>query len=330
MRRRALVLVLASAAALAVAGSAFAGTGGLFPASPESPNGEGISDVYLAVFVVTAVLFVLIEGALVMLVVRGRRRRVAAAAEGESGGTGGTQLVWTVAPIVLVSVLASFALFKLPDIVDAPAAGAAGETRIVVEAHQFYWLFRYPNGATSVNELVAPADTVVHLDVTAPTGDVNHSWWVPRFGPKIDAIPGRTNETWFKAPRGTYVARCAELCGIQHTAMTGRVRVVERVAYSDFLTKGVSKEELGKQEFEGVCLTCHRLDEAFIGPALGGNSALEDRDDLESLVHEGIRTMPAVGSNWDHAQIEALFAYTNGLEDGGSEDGGPEDSGEQS
>src|SRR4029078_7069903 len=110
-------------------------------------------------------------------------------------------------------------LALLPDITDAPAASES-ET-ITVEAHQFYWLFRYPKRMTTVNELVAPADTVVHLDVTAPEGDVNHSWWVPRLGGKIDGMPRRTNETWFKASPGTYAARCAELCGIQHTEMTG-------------------------------------------------------------------------------------------------------------
>jgi heme/copper-type cytochrome/quinol oxidase subunit 2 len=217
----------------------------------------------------------------------------------------------------VLSALASFALYKLPDITDAPAADAAGETRILVEAHQFYWLFRYPGGAVSINEMVAPAGAVVHLDVTAPENEVAHSWWVPQLGGKVDAIPGRTNETWFKASEGTYEARCAELCGIQHAVMNGTVKVVSRDEFVAFLTHGLTSAELGRQEFEGVCLACHRLDEPFIGPALAGNPALTDRDRLDKLVREGVRTMPAVGSTWTAAQVDALAAYTKGLSAGG-------------
>ena len=61
--------------------------------------------------------------------------------------------------------------------------------------------------------------------------DVIHSWWVPDLGGKYDAIPGRVNKTWFQAPVGTYVARCAELCGIQHALMDGTVDVVPRDEY---------------------------------------------------------------------------------------------------
>ena len=56
--------------------------------------------------------------------------------------------------------------------------------------------------------MVAPADQVVNERITAPDWDVIHSWWVPDFGGKYDAIPGKVNKTWFKAPAGTYVARC--------------------------------------------------------------------------------------------------------------------------
>src|SRR5206468_8097736 len=102
------------------------------------------------------------------------------------------------------------------------------QTTITVEGRQFYWLFRYPNGAISIDTMVAPANTVVRERITAPTYDVIHSWWVPRFGGKYDAIPGHVNHTWFDAAEGTYVARCAELCGIQHAVMQGLVKVVPR------------------------------------------------------------------------------------------------------
>jgi cytochrome c oxidase subunit 2 len=145
---------------------------------------------------------------------------------------------------------------------------------------------------------------------------VNHSWWAPRLGGKVDAIPGRTNETWFKASPGTYAVRCAELCGVQHALMDGVVDVVPRSEYARFLDQHVSAAALGKQEFQGVCLACHRLDEKLIGPALAGNAALTDRTRLEALVRNGVRTMPAVGSTWTDAELDALYAYTKGLKSG--------------
>ena len=310
MRRRALVLLLASAAALAAAGAASADSGGLLPPTPESPNADAVRDVYVVGLVVAALVFAALVGALVTFVARRGTRtpEPAPAAEPRSG------LLAFAGAAVVLAVLLGFTAYKLPDILDAPAADAAGETRIVVEAHQFYWLFRYPNNVVSINEMVAPAETVVHLEVTAPATDVVHSWWVPQLGAKVDAAPGRTNETWFKANGGTYTARCAELCGLQHAVMDGSVRVVPHERYVEFLNTGIEEAALGKQEFEGVCLTCHKLDQTFIGPPLAGATALSDRDQLERIVREGVRTMPAVGSTWSDDQIDALYAHTRELE----------------
>ena len=204
-------------------------------------------------------------------------------------------------PVVILAVIGAFVFYKLPGISDAPKAAAADQTTITVEGHQFYWLFRYPNGAVSIDRMVAPADQVVNEDVKGYDYDVNHSWWVPDLGGKYDAIPGTTNHTWFKAPEGTYVARCAELCGIQHALMDGTVHVVPRAQYDTFIKQraaNASGPVLGKEEWTGVCQKCHRLDHVYIGPALGGNSLLADRKGIETLLRNGQGQMPAVGKNW--------------------------------
>jgi mono/diheme cytochrome c family protein len=210
-------------------------------------------------------------------------------------------------------VIGAFVFYKLPGIADAPKAAAADETRITVEGHQFYWLFRYPNGAVSIDRMVAPANEVVHEDIVGVDWDVNHSWWVPDFGGKYDAIPGRTNHTWFKAPVGTYIARCAELCGIQHALMSGVVEVVPKAQYEQFISQrlaNASGPNLGREQWNGVCMKCHRLDHKYIGPALGGNALLADRKGIETLLRNGIGAMPAVAKNWSDAQIDALIAWT--------------------
>jgi cytochrome c oxidase subunit 2 len=79
-------------------------------------------------------------------------------------------------------------------------------------------------------EMVVPADTTVVLDITAD--DVAHSWWIPKLGGKMDAIPGYVNHSWFKAREGVYGGQCAELCGRNHANMLGRVRAVPPDEYT--------------------------------------------------------------------------------------------------
>src|SRR5204863_9374593 len=104
--------------------------------------------------------------------------------------------------VVILVLIGSFIFYKLPGIKDVPNASAAGQTSVTVEGHQFYWLFRYGNGAISIDRMVAPANEVVRERITAPAFDVIHSWWVPDFGGKYDAIPGKVTETWSHAPAG--------------------------------------------------------------------------------------------------------------------------------
>jgi mono/diheme cytochrome c family protein len=129
------------------------------------------------------------------------------------------------------------------------------------------------------------------------------------------------NKTWFDAPAGDYVARCAELCGIQHALMDGVVHVVPRAEYEQFISKRASPAGtlgLGQEEWQGVCMKCHRLDHSYIGPALGGNSLLTQRSGLETLLRNGRGQMPAVGKNWTDHQIDALVAYNKTLAKGGA------------
>jgi cytochrome c oxidase subunit II len=307
--------VLAAGAALVLAGIATAGNGGFLPPSPHSPNAQRITDAYIFVLVFTGIIFVLVEGALVAFVLKYRRGRRPRTVEGpQIHGSTRLEILWTVLPVLILTAIGTFIFYKLPGIADAPAAAANDQTTITVEGRQFYWLFRYPNGAVSVGRMVAPADNVVHETVVSADNDVNHSWWVPELGGKMDAIPGTTNHTWFRAPTGTYVARCAELCGIQHAKMIATVDVVPRAEYERFLAqRRQAGVDLGKEEFTNVCENCHRLNEVYVGPALGGNPLLTDRKNLSTILRQGVGKMPAVGSDWSDAQIDALVSYTRML-----------------
>ncbi|OYZ90394.1 MAG: cytochrome c oxidase subunit II [Rhizobiales bacterium 17-65-6] len=127
---------------------------------------------------------------------------------------------------------------------------------VKVTGHQWYWSYEYPdNGGFSFdslmvadkdlkpgqprllavdNEVVVPVNKTVRIQVTA--GDVIHSFAVPSFGVKIDALPGRLNESWFKATKeGVYYGQCSELCGRDHAFMPIAVRVVSEAQFNQWL-----------------------------------------------------------------------------------------------
>jgi cytochrome c oxidase subunit 2 len=315
VRRFALATFATIVVALATTAVAYAGNDGFLPGEAHSPNAHRVHDAFVFVSIFTGIILVAVEGALVLFVIRYRRGRRPRTAEGpQIHGATKLEIIWTVIPVVFLAAIGSFLFYKLPGIADAPKAAAADQTRVTVSGRQFYWQFTYPNGAISINHLVAPADQVVNEDVSAPEWDVIHSWWVPDFGGKYDAIPGRVNKTWFKAPAGTYLARCYELCGIQHASMGATVRVVPRAQYDQFVSqRAAGGLPLGREEWRGVCMQCHRLDHKYIGPALGGNSLLTERRGLEQLLRNGRGQMPSVGRDWSDKQIDALIAYTKQL-----------------
>ena len=314
MRRTAFATLVTSLVALTTAAVAYAGNAGFLPGGADSPNGEDVHQAFIVVAIFTGIIFVAVEGALIVFIVKYRRGKRARTAEGpQVHGSTRLEVIWTVVPVVFLAAIGSFVFYKLPGIKNPPSAQAADSTRVLIEGHQFFWQFRYPNGAISIDRMVAPADQVVNEDITAPLYDVIHSWWVPDFGGKYDAIPGKVNRTWFKAPAGDYQARCYELCGIQHADMTAHVEVVPRSQYDAFVRQRAGAGgtlALGQEEWEGVCLKCHRLDHEYIGPALGGNPLLADRNALAELLRNGRGQMPAVGRTWTPHQITALVSYT--------------------
>ena len=171
---------------LLCAGAAAAAPGGLGPPDPETDSGEAISDLYWVVTAVCAVVFVAVESALVLFVIRFRRRRgTPEDAEGpQIHGNTRIEIIWTIIPALILVAIAVFTFTRIPSV----QAKGSDEVRIRVEAHQFYWQYVYPNGAISLDELRLPVGRTVALELT--THDVNHSWWVPALTGKLDAIAG--------------------------------------------------------------------------------------------------------------------------------------------
>jgi cytochrome c oxidase subunit II len=168
------------------------------------------------------------------------------------------EIAWTIIPIVILMIIAvpSFKLlfFQL----NVPAA----DLTVKATGKQWYWSYTYPdNGQLEFdslmlkegerkegqprllavdNEMVVPVNKIVRVITTG--ADVIHSFAVPSFGIKIDAVPGRINETWFKATReGVYYGQCSELCGKDHAYMPIAVHVVSEQAFTTWLEEAKKK-----------------------------------------------------------------------------------------
>jgi cytochrome c oxidase subunit II len=310
--------VLVLGAALAFTAVALAGNGGFAPETPHSPNASRINDSYKFIAIFTAAIFVIVEGSLIWFIVRYRNRGRPRGAEGpQIHAHTRLELMWTAVPVLIVAVIAAFVFYKLPGIKDVPAAKAQGGPLVVrIDAHQFYWQFTYPNGAVSIDELHAPVNRVVRVEIHSE--DVDHSWWVPELGGKFDAIPGRTTHTWFKANRmGTYRGQCGEFCGVFHAEMAARVFVESDAAYKSFLSSVTDPMVLGAQEWSGVCAKCHGISgKGGYGPAIANNTVLIEHAGLLNILRNGQNTlkplasyMPPVGRGWTDAQFTALEGY---------------------
>ena len=167
------------------------------------------------------------------------------------------EILWTLIPCLILIVMAvpSFKILYKQDAI--PKA----DLTIKAIGYQWYWGYEYPDENIIFdsymieekdlkanqprllavdNEVVVPVNKVVKVLITAH--DVLHAWALPSFGVKRDAVPGRINETWFKAEKvGTYYGQCSELCGIKHAFMPIAVKVVSEEDYEEWLLEARAK-----------------------------------------------------------------------------------------
>jgi cytochrome c oxidase subunit 2 len=233
------LLLLLGLAAPALAGYVSPETGG-------SPNAEHISTLYEITLYIAIVVFVGVEGTLLWSLFRYRARRGGAEPAQVRGNTP-LEIGWTVGAALILVLLTVVTFLYIGDIQNPPAGGPAGlqaaagvkfasidqpappgdETlHINVNGQQYLWRYDYTGYGDdqlfSYYNMVVPVNTTVTLSITS--SDVAHSWWIPELGGKADAVPGHTNQTWFKITKpGVYEGQCAELCGANHADMGARV-----------------------------------------------------------------------------------------------------------
>ncbi|HEY7904118.1 MAG TPA: cytochrome c oxidase subunit II [Casimicrobiaceae bacterium] len=299
---------------------------------PVTPIAQQQFDLHLYIFWICVVIFVGVFGVLFYSLLKHRKSVGHQAAQFHENTT--VEIVWTVIPFLILVFMAYPATRTILAMKDT----SAPDMTVKVTGYQWKWNYDYfedgfgfystlttplaqienrePKGEHYLLEvdhpLVVPVDTKVRVLITA--GDVIHSWWVPAFGVKQDAIPGFVRDTWFKAEKvGIYRGQCAELCGKEHGFMPVVVEVKSKDDYAKWL--GEQKKALaaaaddphkmwdqaplvvrGEKVFNANCAACHQASGT-------GNPAAK----IPALVSDPVVLGPAV------AQIDTVLNGRNAM-----------------
>ena len=253
--------VLASGAALALP---YDWQTGFQPAA--SPVMERIEDFHHFVFVIITAITLFVLALLIWIMIRYNQRSNPVPSKVSHNTT--LEIVWTLVPVIILVIIAipSFKLLYLEADIPTP------DLTITAIGKQWFWTYQYPTkgniqfdslGLTTVdaakgkepdksaargeprllgvdNPIYVPVNKVVEVDTNG--ADVIHSWAVPQFGVKMDAVPGRINRTWFKATQtGTFYGQCSELCGANHAFMPIEVKVVTEDQFNAWVVQAKKK-----------------------------------------------------------------------------------------
>ena len=231
---------------------------GAVPLSPEpgqSPNADDSTIAYWVMLAVAAVIVVAVNAALIVAVVRFRARRGHEPARVRAGRRiqprAGALLAVLTAGVFVFGIVMTTRVSDVepsgPEGLEAASArtaqldlslpsDGAEPLRILASGQQWLWRYEYPDGTFSYHELVVPVDTTVQLQLEST--DVVHRWWIPELGGKFDAVPGRANQTWFRADEeGTYDGQSAAFSGTGYSTMRARVRAVPVPEYEAWLER---------------------------------------------------------------------------------------------
>jgi cytochrome c oxidase subunit 2 len=250
-------------------------------------------DLIVPVFWVAAAIFVLVEGALVLFVIRYRHRKGREGIPPQVHGNTRLEIAWTILPAI---ILAGVAVPTVTTIFDLAREPEATTMRVNVLGHQWWWEFDYPEeGIVTANELHIPTGEPVYLSLCAVGGAyqdqpspnecqpgppdgappaslgdaVIHSFWPPELAGTQDVVPGQTNHLYIEADEpGTYEGQCKEFCGLSHAYMRFTVVAHSPEDYAAWVQgqqQDVSSEEpsgdagAGLQTFREVCTACHAV-----------------------------------------------------------------------
>jgi len=309
----------------------------LLPAA--STNAQELDNVYVAVTLICALSFVLLIGAQVYFMVKYKKPAEGHRKTSPITHSGKLEFWWSFIPTLILIALFVWGETLYMKMVTPPSDAI----NIRVTGQKWFWTIEYPDvpGAILTDELIVPKDVPVRLTLTS--NDVIHSFFVPVFRQKKDAVPGRYSNLWFQATQvGTFPLFCTEYCGDQHSTMIGKVHVVERAEFDARLAEaaklepgeGESMADFGARVFDrGGCAACHSIDgSAKTGPTLkgkygaqellsdGSSVTIDDNYIRESILEPNAKIvqgftpqMPSFAGRFDDRAITGLIEYIKSL-----------------
>ncbi len=305
------------------------GSGLLLSACLESPMstidtvtewGRQINSLYLLTTIIVSFIFVAVAVPFCYAIWRFRERPGDDHIPRQIHGNHKLEILWTTIPIVLLIFIFLPSLELILSRAKEPPEDAL---RIKAIAHQWWWEFQYPDyNITTANEMFVPENRPVVIELTS--ADVIHSFWIPRWGGKVDNIPGETNMIHYTTPPvenaelgDYYWGHCAELCGLSHARMRFQAVVLTEERFTAWTQVhnepplvASELEKRGQELFmEKTCFTCHAIEgtmaKGLIGPNLSnfGNRRLlaagtlpNDREGLHAWIRDSVDSEPDMQS----------------------------------
>jgi len=318
---------------------------------PVTPIASQMFDLHSYIFWICVVIFILVFGVMFYSIIKHRKSVGHQAAQFHENTT--VEVVWTVIPFLILLFMA----WPATKTVLAMKDTSAPDVTIKVTGYQWKWGYDYvqdgfgyysnlatpiaqiegrePKGANYLlevdNPMVVPVNSRVRLLITA--NDVIHSWWIPAFGVKQDAIPGFVRDSWFKAEKvGTYRGQCVELCGKEHGFMPVVVEVKSKEDYAKWLSdqkqkmaaaaddpnKAWTEAELvakGAAVYAANCAACHQANGKGVPgafPALEGSKIVNgpDADQIALVLNGKTGTAMPSWKQLSDVDIASVITYT--------------------
>jgi cytochrome c oxidase subunit 2 len=303
-----------------------------FPLFPEAAStiASSVDRLFLSLVALSTVLSVGIFLAIFYFALRYRRRHPDEVPKPIHGSLK-LELFWSVTPFIVTMIIFVWGTSLYFHNYNPPP----GAMEIFVVGKQWMWKIQHPDGQREINALHIPVGRPVKL--TLATEDVIHSFFIPAFRVKMDAVPGRYTTMWFQATKpGQYHLFCTEYCGNQHSGMIGTVYVLDAPGYEAWLSgaeRGKSMSEAGEELFQRLgCFNCHRADLPGRGPVLegvfgnpvllqDGRRVIADEAYLrESILNPGAKIvagyrtrMPTFQGQVNEEQLMQIIAYIKAL-----------------
>ncbi len=305
---------------------------------PAGPTAQTEKNLFVPVFWIAVAVFVLVEGSILLIAVKYRRRKGKERMPKQTHGNTRLEIGWTIAPALVLAVVMVPTVSVIWDLAKAPSPGAL---HVTVQGYQWWWGFQYtdPDMAVSYGQagpitvadvMVVPVEREVYLTLESAGGLIGpgtppdpakadyiviHSFWTPRLFGKQDVVPGRDNHITFSADApGTYTGQCAEFCGLQHGMMKFKIvalaasdwdawvntHKLPAVDPSDALAKQGQQIFLNPLSNDrGSCVNCHA-----IGGTEASSGAAPNLTDFYDPTHSCF-----AGCDFNTSDTEALKAW---------------------